>query len=141
MAMMNYPYKADFLKKLPANPVRVACERFEKAAGRTTGGARGEDSLLKGLAAAANVFYNSEKPERCLNQQEKQGGSLGVRQWRYQACTQLMTPMSNSGKLPEDCFLPATAWSTSQYTKDCQSEIPGVHVQFHHMSKHFGDKQ
>jgi Serine carboxypeptidase S28 len=47
MAMVNYPYPAEFLAPLPAWPVRAACGLITN----------NSDGALFGLAQAASLFY------------------------------------------------------------------------------------
>lgn len=143
MAMVDYPYKANFLKALPANPVRAACANFEARYGKAkrAGGKVEDMALLQGLSAAVNTYYNSEHLGRCLDVTESQSKSLGDNQWAYQACTQMMTPMSNCGKYPKTMFLPINPWSESQYASQCAGQFPSATLHKHHMSHHYGDKQ
>ena len=102
LAMLDYPYAATFVTNMPANPVRVACDRLLKA-----------DEILYGMNDAINVFVNYTGELPCHNiSMEMVGGdsnansilspppSLGsiYRTWNYQACTQLiLEPLTSDG--------------------------------------------
>ena len=104
-AMLDYPYPQSFVAPLPANPVKVACDRV--------GGGGDDDALLRGLAAAADVLLNSTGSLRCHNVSRElmgggraPGGKLGVgglgdgwaRAWNWQACTELvLEPATSDG--------------------------------------------
>lgn len=64
MLQGNYPYPSSYILngigKLPAFPMRVACEFMAKEN-------PSEKELLQGLAQAAGVFYNYTGDVPCFN--------------------------------------------------------------------------
>eukprot|EP00238_Polyblepharides_amylifera_P005539 CAMPEP_0196584666 /NCGR_PEP_ID=MMETSP1081-20130531/48027_1 /TAXON_ID=36882 /ORGANISM="Pyramimonas amylifera, Strain CCMP720" /LENGTH=259 /DNA_ID=CAMNT_0041905961 /DNA_START=36 /DNA_END=812 /DNA_ORIENTATION=- len=103
MAMGNFPYSSSYILngngKLPAYPVRVACESL--AAEDLHG-----DALIEGLRDAVGVFYNYTQDLQCydfahgVNPDTEADGNF----WDYQFCTEMFMPMSRDGQ--RDCFFP-----------------------------------
>jgi lysosomal Pro-X carboxypeptidase len=72
MAMVNYPYATDFINPLPAWPIAEACKAAGNYTPPTTADPPTTPSVfnlinINQLQSAANVFYNWEKTQECLD--------------------------------------------------------------------------
>ena len=112
MAMMDYPYKAEFMADLPAWPVNEACKR-----------ALNKDlSSAEGVVAASLVMYGEKldchdafteyihcaDPTGC-------GNNLEASAWDYQACTQMILP----GPKGYDMFF-ENPWNITRLEEYCK---------------------
>ncbi|VDD81393.1 unnamed protein product [Mesocestoides corti] len=115
MSMMNYPYSSSFMSDLPANPVKVSCDRAIKF---------GIKNPLAGLREAVGVFY-SKSPESCFDYKSQYidcaditGCGLGDDSiaWDFQACTE-MHLYDPSNATSNDLFpsLPKTLEEVNEY--------------------------
>ncbi|KAL8160355.1 hypothetical protein V2J09_001892 [Rumex salicifolius] len=86
LAMVNYPYPADFLKPLPGHPVKEVCRNIDAA---TDG-----HSILEKIFAGASVFYNYTGTVNCFEVGDDPHGMTSG--WNWQACTEMVMPMSSS---------------------------------------------
>lgn len=58
LAMMNYPYGTNFLKKVPGHPVKVSCSFLDKDFDN-------DGDLLNGVYQAISVFHNFSGTTEC----------------------------------------------------------------------------
>ncbi|KAL5187550.1 Lysosomal Pro-X carboxypeptidase [Glycine soja] len=84
LAMVNYPYPAEFMMTLPEHPIREV---------RT--------SILERIYEGVNVYYNYTGEAKCFELDDDPHGMSG---WDWQACTEMIMPMSSSQK--SSMFLP-----------------------------------
>ncbi|OQV22401.1 Dipeptidyl peptidase 2 [Hypsibius exemplaris] len=117
MAMVNYPYPANFLGPLPAWPVNAACGLITNS---TVG-------AMAGLAQAASLFYTNT--QKCydiwsefVDCADPTGCGTGndATAWDYQACTQMTLSGGTYGG-DKDMF-PYLPW-----TKDMRKAYCGKH--------------
>ncbi|KAJ8256663.1 hypothetical protein COCON_G00188150 [Conger conger] len=111
LAMVDYPYEANFLQPLPRWPIKVVCQHL-------THPTAPEQQLLQDISGAAKVYYNYTGDAQCLNMSQTATGSLGFRGWYYQACTEMVMPMCTDGV--HDMFEPQ-GWDFGAFSEECQA--------------------
>ncbi|KAI6201590.1 putative effector protein [Aphelenchoides besseyi] len=120
-AMVDYPYSANFLKKLPAWPVKEMCKRLSNK----TSDPREQ---IKALYPIFNVWYNGTGDVRNFCLRGKECGDLddlgAMNGWNWQSCTEMVMPMCSNGP-PSDVFV-----------KDCPYKIDGARDGCLNMYKH-----
>ncbi|XP_025411982.1 lysosomal Pro-X carboxypeptidase-like isoform X1 [Sipha flava] len=109
LAMVNYPYSANFLAPLPGNPVKELCKPMKNHNEQTF---KLLDSVFNGL----NVYFNYTGTSTCLNISSSTP-SLDAKGWGYQACTEMVMPMCSNGK---DDIFENKPWNFEDYAKYCQ---------------------
>jgi lysosomal Pro-X carboxypeptidase len=124
VAMVDYPYEANFLQKLPAWPVKEMCKTFNSKE------KKGLRDQVKSLYSIFNVWYNTSGgiEEFCLRGKCAGGDdALGAMQgWNWQVCTEMVMPICHSGP-PNDVF-----------NKDCPFTLEGSLDSCSHMYNSIG---
>lgn len=110
LAMVDYPYEANFLQPLPRWPIQVVCKHlgFEPTVS--------DYQLLHGISQAVRVYYNYTGDTPCLNTSQTATGNLGFMGWYYQACTEMVMPMCTDGV--QDMFEPQE-WNFQAFSDEC----------------------
>lgn len=112
LAMVDYPYEANFLQPLPRWPIQVVCKYLALDLTVT------DYQLLHGVSQAAKVYYNYTGSASCLNTSQTATGSLGFLGWFYQACTEMVMPMCTDGV--QDMFEPEE-WNFKAFSDECNA--------------------
>ncbi|XP_053564645.1 lysosomal Pro-X carboxypeptidase [Bombina bombina] len=112
LAMVDYPYPANFLEPLPAWPIQVVCKYLKNPK-------CGDKELLQNIFQAVNVYYNYTGNAECLNISQTSSGSVSDLGWSYQACTEMVMPLCSDGI--NDMF-EAQPWDLQAYSDECYKQ-------------------
>ncbi|CAI9098900.1 OLC1v1035631C1 [Oldenlandia corymbosa var. corymbosa] len=126
-AMVNYPTEANFMKPLPAYPVEEMCKIIDKSP-------RGATKLSRAFAAAS-LYYNYSKTEKCFKL-EGDEDDHGLQGWNWQACTEMVMPMTCSN----ESMFPPFPFSYKEFADDCKKQF-GVRPREHWITTEFGGKR
>ncbi|KAK6173591.1 hypothetical protein SNE40_017012 [Patella caerulea] len=111
LAMVNYPYPASFLEPLPAWPVQEACKPLSTTL---------QDKLLvRGVAKAVKIYFNSTGTAECLNITQQATGNLGDAGWGYQSCSEMVMPMCSDNTT---VFRPIV-WNYTDVSESCYKQF------------------
>ncbi|KAG4930568.1 hypothetical protein AAZX31_17G152700 [Glycine max] len=105
LAMVNYPYPAEFMMTLPEHPIREVCRRID-------GGPAGT-SILERIYEGVNVYYNYTGEAKCFELDDDPHGMSG---WEWQACTEMVMPMSSS---QESSMFPPYEYNYTSIQAEC----------------------
>uniref|UniRef100_T1JJP3 Uncharacterized protein n=1 Tax=Strigamia maritima TaxID=126957 RepID=T1JJP3_STRMM len=117
LAMMDYPYPTNFMAKLPAFPVKVACTKMADA--KTT---------VEGLKDIAGMIYNGSGDSTCndiwtqfVECADPTGCGLGndAAAWDFQACTEIILPEGTNNKTD---FFPELPFTLEQRAIYCRNK-------------------
>uniref|UniRef100_A0AAQ5WXA2 Lysosomal Pro-X carboxypeptidase n=1 Tax=Amphiprion ocellaris TaxID=80972 RepID=A0AAQ5WXA2_AMPOC len=131
LAMVDYPYEANFLQPLPRWPIQVVCKNLAFDSNVS------DYQLLHGVSQAAKVYYNYTGSSSCLNTSQTATGSLGALGWTYQACTEMVMPMCTDGV--QDMFEPED-WNFQAFSDECKAMF-GVRPRADWAGTVFGGKE
>ncbi|XP_078078018.1 lysosomal Pro-X carboxypeptidase [Mustelus asterias] len=112
LAMVDYPYEADFLQPLPAWPIKAVCTFLKDPS-------LPAESLLKNIFQAVNVYFNYTGNAECLNISQTATSNLDDQGWYYQTCTEMVMPTCSDGV--KDMFEPVP-WDFQLFSDNCKKE-------------------
>ncbi|XP_057767868.1 uncharacterized protein LOC130988119 [Salvia miltiorrhiza] len=124
VAMVNYPTEANFMKPLPAYPVKEMCKIIDGSPPGTT--------KLSRVFAAASLYYNYSRGEKCFAI-ENQADEHGLHGWNWQACTEMVMPMV----VTKESMFPPFSFSYEEYADECMKSY-GVRPRPHWITTQFG---
>ncbi|KAL6845487.1 hypothetical protein ACP4OV_024982 [Aristida adscensionis] len=123
LAMVDYPIPSEFLMPLPANPIKeqvctdpvwdlfrytritMVCRNIDNQPNGT--------SILERLYAGVNVYYNYTGSVGCFDLNDDPHGMGG---WDWQACTEMVMPMSYS---KDRSMFPPAEFDYDSYADNC----------------------
>ncbi|XP_010518734.1 PREDICTED: lysosomal Pro-X carboxypeptidase [Tarenaya hassleriana] len=105
LAMVDYPYPANFMMPMPGHPIREVCRRVDESHDGT--------SILDRIFAGVSVYYNYTGNVGCFKLDDDPHGLDG---WDFQACTEMVMPMSSS---KENSMFPTYDFNYSSYKEEC----------------------
>ncbi|GAB2283062.1 hypothetical protein Dimus_017594 [Dionaea muscipula] len=85
LAMVDYPYPSEFLMPLPGNPIKEVCKKIDSAPDVV--------GILDRIFEGVSVYYNYTGSVKCFDLDDDPHGMNG---WNWQACTEMVMPMSSS---------------------------------------------
>nr|ACF82763.1 unknown [Zea mays] len=105
LAMVDYPLPSEFLMPLPANPIKEVCRNIDSQPKGT--------GTLERIYAGVNVYYNYTGTVDCFDLNDDPHGMGG---WDWQACTEMVMPMSYS---EQRSMYPPYKFDYASYAEDC----------------------
>ncbi|XP_060537305.1 lysosomal Pro-X carboxypeptidase [Cylas formicarius] len=112
LAMVNYPYPADFLMPLPGNPIRVFCNTLDSVEYHDDLG------LIKAIGTALEIYTNYTQQTKCNDIETTATADLGEKGWNFQSCTDMIMPICSTD---EDMF-ENTPYNFTEYSEKCFKE-------------------
>lgn len=109
LAMVDYPYPSSFLMPLPERPIREVCKRIDSYPEGT--------SILERIFGGVSVYYNYTGEARCFQLDDDPHGMSG---WNWQACTEMVMPMSSSRN---SSMFPSYDYNYTSFEEWCLSEF------------------
>ncbi|KAF2357933.1 Peptidase S28 [Trinorchestia longiramus] len=112
LAMVDYPYMANFLAPLPAYPVMAVCQamKFLKDDPK---------EILHELFKGLNVYFNYTTTAKCFQFKSSMPSSLDDKGWDLQTCTEMVMPFCYDGK--NDFFEPKP-WNFTAFSQGCSKK-------------------
>ncbi|CAH8849494.1 unnamed protein product, partial [Trichobilharzia szidati] len=111
IAMVNYPYPANFLGSLPAWPVKYMCSSLSAYDPQQP-----VETSISLFAKAIYSLTNYSGNQNCLNISGSIAG-LDASGWELQTCMEMTTPMCASGPVN---IMPPLNWDLKAFSADCQ---------------------
>ncbi|KAL4144176.1 hypothetical protein QTP88_006399 [Uroleucon formosanum] len=129
LAMVNYPYEANFLAPLPANPIKEVCKSMRDHT-------EYDKTLLMSVFNGLSVYFNYTGSAKCLNLSSAFSDDI-MKGWGYQACTEMIMPLCTKGG--EDDIFEAYPWDFEGYVEYCENRY-GVKPTTDDVEKQYGGK-
>lgn len=130
MAMTDYANEADFLSKMPAYPIKHACESLNSDPINLS-----DVELIERIAKASQVYTNYTGNQPCLDFKGIVFDPMEV-MWDFQSCTEMVMPICSDGI--NDMFDPQP-FNLSSFVADCKQRW-GVKTQVNKIRTLYGDK-
>ncbi|KAG9390610.1 Peptidase S28 [Carpediemonas membranifera] len=124
MAMISYPYPADFLTPLPGYPNVEACRRADK-----------HTEPVLAVQAVVDLYRNYTGTEPCLDVGGSPTPNLGMSLWNIQACNEMVFPQGSDGGL-----FPAESFDMTAYIASCRSDY-GIEPRPDHVRHMYGGRR
>ncbi|GAB2272150.1 hypothetical protein Dimus_006970 [Dionaea muscipula] len=125
-AMTDYPTPSNFVKSLPAYPVRQMCKAIDNPK-------LGNDTFAK-LYGGVNVYYNYTGNVKCFDLDHHSSDKPGFDQWTWQACTEMILPTDGN---TEESIFPASTYNFSVRDTYCKS-VFGIGPRPHWITTEYG---
>ncbi|KAK7330920.1 hypothetical protein VNO77_25126 [Canavalia gladiata] len=125
LAMVDYPYPSAFLMPLPGHSIKEVCKRIDRGPAGT--------SVLERIYEGVNVYYNYTGEAKCFELDDDPHGMSG---WNWQACTEMVMPMSSN---KESSMFPPYEYNYSSFQEECFMEF-GVKPRPKWITTEFGGK-
>ncbi|XP_062144209.1 uncharacterized protein LOC133851689 [Alnus glutinosa] len=109
LAMVNYPYSSDFLMPLPGHPIREVCRKID--------GSPSGYSILERIFEGVSIYYNYTGGVDCFQLDDDPHGMDG---WNWQACTEMVMPMSSS---KDASMFPTYDYNFSSFQEECWKDF------------------
>ncbi|KAF8658547.1 hypothetical protein HU200_059006 [Digitaria exilis] len=123
-AMVDYPTPANFLENLPAYPLKEMCKIIDGFPANT--------DIMEKVFAAANLYYNYTGDLTC-NPIEDEDDPHGLGGWQWQACTEMIMPMTVSN----ESMFPPSSFSYDERSDECLQSW-GVRPRPHWITTEYG---
>jgi lysosomal Pro-X carboxypeptidase len=128
LAMVDYPFASDFLMPLPAYPIREVCQAID--------GLPDGSHVLSRIFAGASVYYNYTGNVDCFQPDDSGNIDLGTSGWNWQACTEMVMPMSSD---PDNSMFQPFSWDLKSYDQFCMENY-GVKPRPYWITSEYGGK-
>ncbi|XP_048232562.1 lysosomal Pro-X carboxypeptidase isoform X2 [Ricinus communis] len=109
LAMVDYPYPAEFMMPLPGHPIREVCKRIDGCPDGT--------SILERVFEGVSVYYNYTGNVDCFELDDDPHGLDG---WNWQACTEMVMPMASS---KYESMFPTYDFNYTSFEKQCWDDF------------------
>ncbi|KAL5726692.1 lysosomal Pro-Xaa carboxypeptidase [Ranunculus cassubicifolius] len=128
MAMSDYPTPANFIKSLPAYPVREMCKAIDDP---KTG-----DDIFAKLYGAANIYYNSTGKTTCFDlQDDSDPRNIDFPAWKWQCCTELVL-LTDANR--HDSIFPQSENDPESRKMSCNESYNGMISRPHWITTEYG---